>query len=135
MDDGLVDHIGIATSSLDDSEQFWSALGFTPDSDEINDEQGVRIRFMDGKGSTRIELLEPLGEETPVGRFLSRRGPGVQQIAIKVQNIEDKIDELLSMGVKMVSDEPSTGIGGNRIAFIHPSSAGGVLVELVESPK
>ena len=76
--------------------------------------------------------MEPLGKDTPVGRFIDNRGSGVQQIAVDVEDIEKCVAELLEMGVNMVNDEPLIGSEGNRIAFIHPSSCGGVLVELVE---
>ena len=133
MTDGTIDHIGIATSSLDESQQLWSILGFTQGEDQINSEEGVKIRFMNGNTSTRIELLEPLGDDTPVGKFISKNGPGIQQIAVRVADIEETISVLLSVGVKMVSETPTLGADGHRIAFVHPSSAGGVLIELVES--
>ena len=75
MKDGTIDHIGIATSSLDESQQLWAILGFTQGDDQINSEQGVKIRFMHGNTSTRIELLEPLGDDTPVGKFSPRMDP------------------------------------------------------------
>ena len=133
MTDGTIDHIGIATSSLDESQQLWSILGFTQGEDQINSEEGVKIRFMNGNSSTRIELLEPLGDDTTVGKFISKYGPGIQQIAVRVADIEETISVLLSVGVKMVSETPTLGADDHRIAFIHPSSAGGVLIELVES--
>ena len=132
---GTVNHIGIATPSLDDSVELWSKLGFTPSEDKINEDQGVKIRYLKGSGNTRIELLEPLSEESPVGRFIDSRGSGVQQIAIDVEDIESMISELVGIGVRMVSEVPVIGSDGLRIAFVHPSSAGGVLIELVESPK
>ena len=132
---GTVNHIGIATPSLDDSVELWSKLGFTPSEDKINEDQGVKIRYLKGSGNTRIELLEPLSEESPVGRFIESRGPGVQQIAIDVEDIESMISELVGIGVRMVSEVPVIGSDGLRIAFVHPSSTGGVLIELVESPK
>ncbi len=135
MKDGMIDHIGIATSSLDESQQLWAILGFTQGDDQINSEQGVKIRFMHGNTSTRIELLEPLGDDTPVGKFMSKNGPGIQQIAVRVADIEETISSLLIAGVKMVSEEPTLGADGHRIAFVHPSSAGGVLIEPVESKK
>ena len=115
--------------------ELWSKLGFIPSADKISEDQGVKIRYLHGTGNTRIELLEPLSTETPVGRFIELRGPGVQQIAIDVDNIESTISELVSIGVRMVSEVPVIGSDGHRIAFVHPSSAGGVLIELVESPK
>jgi|TARA_B100000959_G_scaffold153056_1_gene160494 methylmalonyl-CoA/ethylmalonyl-CoA epimerase len=132
---GTINHVGIATHSLEASEQIWSALGFSPDSDYELPEQGVRVRYMTGAGETRIELLEPLSDDTPIGRFLTRKGPGVQQVAINVQDIDAKISELKEMGMTMINDIPIYGSGGHRIAFVHPSSCGGVLVELVENPQ
>ena len=132
---GTVNHIGIATPSLDDSVELWSKLGFTPSEDKINEDQGVKIRYLKGSGNTRIELLEPLSGESPVGRFISSRGPGVQQIAIDVEDIDSMISDLVGIGVRMVSEVPVIGSDGLRIAFVHPSSTGGVLIELVESPK
>ena len=115
------------------SQRLWATLGFSRGDDQINSEQGVRIRFMHGKTNTRIELLEPLGEETPVGKFISKNGPGIQQIAVRVKDIETTISNMLSDGVKMVSETPTLGADGHRFAFVHPSSAGGGLIELVES--
>tara|TARA_B100000686_G_scaffold309743_1_gene351941 strand:+ start:2185 stop:2592 length:408 start_codon:yes stop_codon:yes gene_type:complete len=135
MGEGSINHIGIATPSLDDSEPIWVALGFTSEDDQVVEDQGARIRYMKGEGDVRIELLEPLTEDSPLGRFLSRRGPGVQQIAVNVSDIEKKIDQLRSMGLRMINNEPVSGSDGHRIAFVHPSSTGGVLVELVEYTK
>ena len=132
---GSVNHIGIATPSIDESGELWSKLGFSQSVDKFSEDQGVKIRYLQGIGNTRIELLEPLSKETPVGRFIERRGPGVQQIAIDVDDIESMISDLIDIGVRMVSEEPVIGSDGHRIAFVHPSSAGGVLIELVESSK
>jgi methylmalonyl-CoA/ethylmalonyl-CoA epimerase len=90
---------------------------------------------MQGEGSTRIELLEPITEGSPIDKFLASKGPGVQQIAVNVSDIESKIEELSAMGFRMINEEPVTGSSGHRVAFIHPSSCGGVLVELVEFPQ
>ena len=95
MADGSVNHIGIATTSLDQAEQIWNALGFVASGDAVSQDQGVKIRYLEGAERTRIELLEPLGEDTPVGRFINQRGPGVQQIALNVSDLQGKINELL----------------------------------------
>jgi len=130
---GAVDHVGIASESIESAMGFWEMLGFVPSVTHINDEQGVRIKMLESPGSsTRIELLEPLGPDTPVGRFISKRGVGIQQLAIKVEDIEESIARLVGSGVRMVDEHPANGIEGSRIAFVHPSSTGGVLVELVE---
>ena len=133
MSNVLVDHIGIATESIDASSGFWELLGFKPVDEHNNDEQGVRIKMLEGSGlSSRLELLEPLGPDTPVGRFISKRGVGIQQIAIRVSDIESTISLLMESGVRMIDKHPVRGASGSMIAFVHPSSAGGVLVELVE---
>lgn len=127
-----IDHIGIATQSIEESSEFWVMLGFEISGDDTVESQGVKIRYMEGDNDCRIELLEPLGDQTPVGKFIRKRGAGVQQVAVSVKDIDDTISSLLSNGVKMINQEPVEGSGGHRIAFIHPSSTGGVLVELVE---
>ena len=133
MGNVLVDHIGIATESVEAASGFWELLGFKPVDEHNNDEQGVRIKMLEGSEySSRLELLEPLGPDTPVGRFISKRGIGIQQIAIRVGDIESTISLLMESGVRMIDEQPVRGVSGGMIAFIHPSSAGGVLVELVE---
>ena len=133
MNDVSVDHIGIASESIEATSGFWELLGFKPVDEHVNDEQGVRIKMLEGSGSSsRLELLEPLGPDTPVGRFISKRGIGVQQIAVRVGDIESTISLLMESGVRMINEQPVGGVSGNMIAFVHPSSAGGVLVELVE---
>ena len=132
MSDGI-DHIGIATNSLDKHSQFWSSLGFIQGKDEVNVEQGVKIRFFEAvSGAPKIELLEPLTPDSPIGRFLEKRGEGVQQIAVKTTDIVSTIYQLQSMGIRMINDVPVNGANRTKIAFVHPSSTGGVLVELVE---
>ncbi len=132
MTDGI-DHIGIATNSLDDHSQFWSSLGFIQRKDEVNVEQGVKIRFFEAiSGGPKIELLEPITPDSPIGKFLDKRGEGVQQIAVKTIDILSTISQLKSMGIRMINDVPVSGANGTKIAFVHPSSTGGVLVELVE---
>lgn len=132
MGDGSINHIGIATKSLDEAEAVWSAFGFEPSRDDLIPEQGVRIRYLVGSGGTKIELLEPLNEDSPVGRFIENKGAGVQQVAIDVDDIEFSINHLKSLGFKLINDRPLVGSGGHRIAFVHPSTCGGVLIELVE---
>ena len=128
-----VDHVGIASESIESAMGFWEILGFVPSQTHVNDEQGVRIKMLESPESpTRIELLEPLGPDTPVGRFISARGAGIQQLALRVDDIEESIARLVESGVRMVDQRPANGTEGSRIAFVHPSSTGGVLVELVE---
>ena len=130
-----VDHIGIATKSLDESDIFWKMLGFVQEiDDELVEDQGVKVRYLSSPNSdlnqTRIELLEPTGDETPIGRFLSKKGPGVQQICIRVENLKETLEILLNSGIELIDKTPKMGAGGALIAFIHPKSTGGVLVEL-----
>ena len=132
MGDGSINHIGIATKSLDDAEAVWSAFGFKPSREELLPEQGVRVRYLVGSGGTRIELLEPLGDAGPIGRFIANRGEGVQQVAVDVEDIELAINRLKALGFDLINEIPKIGSGGHKIAFVHPSSCGGVLVELVE---
>ena len=133
MNDVSVDHIGIASESIEATSGFWELLGFKPVGEHVNDDQGVRIKMLEGSGSSsRLELLEPLGPDTPIGRFISKRGIGIQQIAVRVGDIESTISLLMESGVRMIDEQPVRGASGSMIAFVHPSSAGGVLVELVE---
>jgi len=133
MNDVSVDHIGIASESIETASGFWELLGFKPADEHVNDEQGVRIKMFEGSGtSSRLELLEPLGPDTPIGRFISKRGIGIQQLAVRVGDIESTISLLMESGVRMIDEQPVRGASGSMIAFVHPSSTGGVLVELVE---
>ena len=133
MSDVSVDHIGIASESIESASGFWELLGFKQSADYVNDEQGVRIKILEGSvPSAKIELLEPLGSNTPIGRFISKRGEGIQQLAIRVNDIESTITQLIASGVRMIDEQPVDGVSGSIIAFVHPSSTGGVLVELVE---
>ena len=130
-----VDHIGIAVSNLDSGSTFWKILGLEQEGDEINEEQGVNIRFFgtqQGEQGARIELLSPTAEDTPIGRFLDKQGPGVQQIAFRVDNLESILAKLKSEGIRLINETPTAGAHGSKIAFVHPSSTGGVLVELLE---
>jgi methylmalonyl-CoA epimerase len=127
-----IDHIGIAVESLDQAlAPYRDCLGLEAgDVDEVED-QGVRVAMLP-VGETRIELLEPTRDDSPVRKFLTRRGPGIHHIAVEVDNIEETLDRFRAAGARLINDTPQTGAGGSRIAFIHPSSVGGVLLELVQ---
>lgn len=131
-----LDHIGIATSNLEEGSIFWRLLGLhEAEEDELNEEQGVSIRFFstspEEEGhSPRIELLEPTSLDTPIGKFLARKGPGVQQICFRVSDLKSMLEYLKDNGVKLIDEEPRLGAGNTQIAFVHPHSTGGVLVEL-----
>ena len=131
-----LDHIGIACESLDESSNFWSLLGLIQGKDEIVEDQGVTTRFFstspNDPTTPKIELLEPTNQNTPIGKFLSKRGPGVQQVCFRVEDINEVISTLLNNGIHMIDTEPKQGAHGAMIAFVHPKSTGGVLVELAQ---
>ncbi len=130
-----LDHIGIATYSLEEGSRFWRLLGlFESEEDELNEEQGVSIRFFSTspeEGFTpRLELLEPTSEDTPIGKFLDRKGAGIQQICFRVTDLVSMLKHLKTNGVRLIDEKPRKGAGNTLIAFVHPHSTGGVLVEL-----
>ena len=129
-----LDHIGIATTDIEQSSKFWAVLGLIQGHDETNTDQGVNIRFFGTSAGSapKVELLEPLSEDTPIGKFLEKRGPGIQQLAFEVDELETTIARLLDEGIRMIHETPVDGAHGTKIAFVHPSSTGGVLVELVQ---
>ena len=131
-----LDHIGIACENLDDSSSFWSLLGLIQGDDELVEDQGVTTRFFSTSekdpSTPKIELLEPTGEDTPIGKFLSKRGPGIQQVCFRVENIESVISLMQENGIQMIDTVPRKGAHGAMIAFVHPKSTGGVLVELAQ---
>jgi len=127
-----VDHIGIATNKLADGLTLWrDLLGLRVESTEEIVEQGVRLAML-RVGDTHIELLEALKPDSPVGKFLAKRGPGLHHIAITVDDIRRSLAELKSKGVRLIDETPRVGAGGCLVAFVHPSSADGVLLELVQ---
>ena len=127
-----VDHIGIATHRLDDALALWrDALGLQVEFTEEVTEQGVRIAMLP-VGETHIELLEPLSKTSPVGKFLEKRGPGIHHVAIRVTDIRASLARLKEKGTRLIDETPRTGAGGCLVAFVHPSSANGVLLELVQ---
>jgi methylmalonyl-CoA/ethylmalonyl-CoA epimerase len=127
-----IEHIGIATRSLDDALKFWrDALGLEVKHTEVVEDQGVRVAMLP-LGEPRIELLEPMGEESPVAKFLEKRGAGIHHIAVRVPDIRAALARLKAGGARLIDEEPRTGAGGCLVAFVHPASTGGVLLELVE---
>jgi len=130
-----LDHIGIAVDNLDGGSKFWRILGLSAiGEDESNAEQGVNIRFITTSGGEppKLELLEPTGDDTPIGKFIEKRGAGVQQLAFEVDDLDSLLEELSAAGVALINETPQAGASGTRIAFVHPKSTGGVLVELLE---
>ena len=138
LGDGMgirIDHIGIAVSDLDTGSKFWRLIGLEQGEDELNEEQGVNIRFFGSKQEAKapqIELLSPTSEDTPIGRFLEKKGPGIQQIAFQVDDLQSLLDKLKCEGIRLINETPTKGAHGSQIAFVHPSSTGGVLVELLQ---
>ena len=127
-----IDHIGIATQSIEEGLAVWrDALGLKVGSTEEVTEQGVKVCML-AVGDTHVELLEPLGPDTSVGKFLAKRGPGMHHIAIEVNDIHASLAELKNKGARLIDETPRVGAGGCLVAFIHPSSFNGVLLELVQ---
>ncbi len=129
MKEPVLDHIGIAVASLGEGLALYRALGLEPEGTEEVPGQGVRVAFLPA-GDTRIELLEPLGEDSPIARHLDRRGPGIHHICLRVGDIRATMARLREEGFELLSEEPQEGAHGMLVCFVHPRSAGGVLLEL-----
>lgn len=127
-----VDHIGIAIKGLDEALAVWrDALGLDVEHTEEVAEQGVRVTMLP-LGESHIELLEPLSENSPVGKFIEKRGPGIHHIAVRVPDIKAALAQLKAKGTRLIDETPRVGARGCLVAFVHPSSANGVLLELVQ---
>jgi len=130
-----IDHIGIAVNKLDEAISLYrDFLGLELEGVHVVDEQKVRVASFSTGGETRIELLEPTESESPVAKFIEKRGEGVHHIALKVRNIEAVLQELKEKGLTLVDEKPRVGVGRAKIAFIHPKSTRSVLIELCEKP-
>jgi methylmalonyl-CoA/ethylmalonyl-CoA epimerase len=129
-----IDHVGIAVADLDEAIAFYrDTFGVLSVHEETNDEQGVREAMLAvGDGTTRIQLLAPLSPESTIAKFIDRNGPGVQQVAYTVEDIDAVSATLRERGLRLLYDEPRRGTSNSRVNFIHPKDAGGVLVELVQ---
>jgi methylmalonyl-CoA/ethylmalonyl-CoA epimerase len=129
-----IDHVGIAVPDLDAAIEFYRAtFGLVSVHEETNEEQGVREAMLTlGTGPTRIQLLAPLTAESTIAKFIDRNGPGLQQLALRVSDIEAASAVLRGRGLRLIYDSPRRGTAGSRVNFVHPKDAGGVLVELVE---
>ena len=129
-----IDHVGIAVPDLDEAIAWYAeTFGLASVHEEVNDEQGVREAMLAvGDGATRIQLLAPLNADSTIAAFLDRNGPGVQQVAYTVDDVEAAAAELRAKGLRVLYDSPRRGTAGSRVNFVHPKDAGGVLVELVE---
>lgn len=128
--DRPLDHVAIAVPSLDEACRLFELLsGSSCSTAETLESQGVRVAFCG-----QVELLEPLGPDTTVGRFLDRRGPGLHHVAYRSSDLEGDLARLADQGIELIDERPRPGARGHRVAFLHPRSTGGVLVELVQHP-
>ncbi|MCO6041615.1 methylmalonyl-CoA epimerase [Thermococcus alcaliphilus] len=126
-----VDHIGIAVRNLEEAIKIWENLGLKVEEIEEVPDQKVRTAIFHA-GETRIELLEATAEDSPIAKFIEKRGEGIHHIALGVDNIEEHLEKLKEKGFRLIDEKPRIGAGGAKIAFIHPKSVGGVLLELCE---
>ncbi|NLM42944.1 MAG: methylmalonyl-CoA epimerase [Clostridiales bacterium] len=127
-----VDHIGVAVNNLEESIKFYEeVLGLKLQGIETVEEQKVKVAFLP-IGDTEIELLEATTPDSPIAKFIEKKGQGVQHIAFRVDDIEKALEEMRNLGIRLIDEKPRYGAGGARIAFLHPKSTNGLLVELCE---
>lgn len=130
-----INHLGIATKGIDEALEFWSdALGLENVHTEVVEDQKVRVAMLP-LGESRIELLEPTADDSPISKFLEKRGGGIHHIAVEVDDIETSLAQLKANGARLIDESPRVGAEGCLVAFVHPSSANGVLLELVQTRK
>ena len=127
-----IDHIGIATHGIDETARFWrEVLDLDITETEVVAEQKVRVAML-AIGESRLELLEATSDDSPISKFLEKRGPGIHHIAVRVDDIRGALARLKQYGARLIDEEPRMGARGCLVAFVHPSSTGGVLLELVQ---
>ncbi len=126
-----IHHIGVAVRSLEDASELYRALGLQPTAPEEVAEQKVRLTMIE-VGESRVELLESTDPEGPVGRFLASKGEGIHHLAFQVDDLDATLDQIKGAGLRLIDQTPRSGAHGTRVAFVHPRSAQGVLLELVE---
>ena len=130
-----MDHVGVAVRNLDEAiRTYCDALGFKLEAIHVLTERKVKVAFLTLGGQTQVELLEPLGSDSTVAKFLENRGEGIHHFAVEVRDIEAKLAELKQKGVTLIDEVPRKGAEGKLIAFVHPKSTRGVLLELVQKP-
>ncbi len=128
-----IDHLGIATHGIDEALKFWQqALGLEHVHTETVEDQKVRVAMLP-IGESRVELLEPISEDSPISNFLEKRGGGLHHVAVRVDDITAALDRLKQQGVRLIDESPRIGAEGCLVAFVHPKAAGGVLLELVQT--
>lgn len=127
-----IDHVGVAVEQLEQAlELYGESFQLQLAHREVVEEQGVEAVLLD-VGENHVELLAPLGPDTPVGKFLAKNGPGLHHVAYQVKDIDSTLDSLKQAGLRLIDEQPRTGIRGSRVAFMHPRSTAGVLTEIVE---
>ncbi len=127
-----IDHIGVAVSDLEKTIKFYrDQIGLDFKGTEVVEEQKVKVAFFP-VGESKMEFLEPTEQGSPVGKFIEKKGEGVHHLAFRVDNLEAKLEQLKAQGIELIDEKPRYGAGGARIAFLHPRSTGGILVELCE---
>jgi methylmalonyl-CoA epimerase len=127
-----IDHIGVAVRSLASAKGIYETLGLNVSPEEVVEAEQVRV-VMVPLGESRLELLEPTSESSLIAKFIARRGEGLHHVSLRVPDLAAAVERLKNDGVRLVTDEIKVGAGGHRYVFVHPSSAGGVLLELVEA--
>ena len=129
---GRIDHVGVAVADMDGALALYrDVLGLPVAHRETVEEQGVDAALLD-VGDGHVELLAPLGPETPVGRYLAKKGPGIHHVAYAVDDIEAELERLRDAGLRLIDETPRVGIRNSRVAFVHPAAVGGVLTEIVQ---
>ncbi len=128
-----INHLGIATNGIDEALKFWSdALGLENVHTEVVEDQKVRVAMLP-IGESRFELLEPTSEDSPISKFLEKRGGGIHHIAVEVDDIEASLAQLKAKGMRLIDESPRIGAEGCLVAFVHPAATNGVLLELVQT--
>jgi methylmalonyl-CoA epimerase len=130
---GRIDHVGVAVEDLDAAIHLYAeVLGMPLVHREVVEQQGVEAVLLD-VGESHVELLAPLGPDTPVGKFLAKKGPGLHHVAYGVEDIDTTLDALKAAGTRLIDETPRIGIRNSRVAFVHPAATGGVLTEIVQA--
>ncbi len=129
-----IDHVGIAVASIDEARKLYETLGLSVEAIEEVPAEGVRVAFIPC-GESAIELLEPTRDDSPVARFLSRRGPGIHHLCLGTADVAGDDGRLRAAGLEVLRERPTRGAGGCWVQFVHPKSAGGVLLELSQRPE
>jgi methylmalonyl-CoA epimerase len=128
-----IDHLGIAVRSLEQAKAFYRKLGMQVLGEEVVEQERVRLAMVP-VGESRIELLEATSEDSPIARFIARRGEGLHHVALQVEDLAGTLEQLKKDGVRLITEQIQIGAGGHLYIFVHPSSTGGVLVELCQNP-